>query len=128
MILDASVTIALRSSRDPHAEAARALIVDAGDLVIHPVTLAETLVAPARVGIAAEVRDRLVDGLGIRVWEPDSDEPLRIAELRAATRVALPDCYVLGLAETAEMPMATFDARLAAEARTRGVAVVSSLI
>lgn len=124
MILDASVVIALRSSRDPHADAARALILGAGELLIHPVTLAEALVVPARAGIAAEVRTRLVDGLGIRVWEPDFDEPLRIAELRAATRVALPDCYVLGLAEATDMSLATFDARLAAEARVRDVVVV----
>lgn len=126
MILDASVAIALRTSRDPHAEAARALVLSTAELVIHPVTLAETLVAPARAGVAAEVRDRLVDGMRIGVWAPDADEPLRIAELRAATRVALPDCYVLGLAETTGMPLATFDARLASVARDRGVSVFPS--
>lgn len=123
MILDASVVIALRSPQDPHAESAASLVLAADELVIHPVTLAEVLVVPARAGLTVQVRDRLVDGLRMRVWNPDEDEPLRIAELRAATRVALPDCYVLGLAEAVKAPLATFDARLAAAARSRGVTV-----
>ncbi|MDT0156103.1 PIN domain-containing protein [Microbacterium sp. ARD32] len=118
--------IALRSPRDPHAESAASLVVGADELVIHPVTLAEVLVVPARAGLADQVRARLVDGLGIRVSAPDADEPLRIASLRAATRVALPDCYVLGLAAETGSPLATFDAALAAAARGRDVTVVGA--
>lgn len=123
MILDASVVIALRSPQDAHAERARALVLSADDLGIHPVTLAEVLVVPARAGVAAEVRTRLVEGLGMRVCTPTDEEPLHIAELCASTRVALPDCYPLRLAERDGVPLATFDERLARAARERGVVV-----
>lgn len=123
MILDASVAIALRSPQDPHADAARAVVLSAEELVMHPVTLAEVLVVPARAGLAAQVRDRLIDELGVRIWDPDPDEPLRVAELRAATRIALPDCYVLQLAEQSGHEVATFDDRLRRAARGRGVAI-----
>jgi predicted nucleic acid-binding protein len=123
VILDASVVIALRSPQDAHAELARLLVLDRDELIIHPVTLAETLVVPARAGIAKEVRERLIDGIGMQVWRPDDDEPVRVAELRAETRVALPDCYVLALAELLGHPLATFDARLAAAATARGVQI-----
>lgn len=123
MILDASVAIALRSPEDPHAERAAAIVLAADDLVIHPVTLAECLVAPARAGRARDARRLLVERLGIRVWAPEDDEPERIAELRAATRVALPDCYPLLVAVTLGVPVATFDGYLAAAARGHGVAV-----
>lgn len=125
MILDASVAIALRSSRDVHAERARSLVLHAAELVIHPVTLAETLVVPARAGIADLVRARLLEGLGIRLWEPDVDEPLRVAELRAQVGVALPDCYVLALAEQTGLPVASFDKRLVRAAMQRGRAIAT---
>lgn len=124
MILDASVAIALRSPSDPHASRAAELILAAEDLVIHPVTLAECLVAPARSGSAGEVRRLLVEGIGIRVWATVDDEPERVADLRAATRSALPDCYPLLLATELGLPLATFDAVLAATARERGIHVV----
>lgn len=124
MILDASVTIALRSPQDAHAERASAMILGAEYLVLHPVTLAETLVAPARVGMAAEVRSLLLTGLGIQLWAPDDEEPQRVALLRARSRVALPDCYPLAVAQRADMALATFDEQLAAAARAQGVTVV----
>lgn len=124
MILDASVAIALRSPSDPHASRAAELILAAEDLVIHPVTLAECLVAPARSGSVAEARRLLVEGIGIRVWAPGEDEPERVADVRAAARVALPDCYPLLLAADLGLPLATFDAALAAAARERGLDVV----
>lgn len=123
MILDTSVLIALRSPQDPHADRVSALVMDADDLVVHPVTLAESLVAPARAGIAAEVRAQLTEGLGIRLWHPDDDEPERIALLRADSRVALPDCYPLAVAERTGLPLATFDEALRRTAQTRSVSV-----
>ncbi len=124
MILDASVAIALRSPQDAHADRAGAIATGADSLVLHPVTLAETLVGPAVAGIAAEVRALLLDGLGIRLWTPDDREPGRVALLRAQSRVALPDCYPLALAEHTGDVLATFDEALMRAARERGVAVV----
>lgn len=124
MIVDASVAIALRSPDDRHAAAAERIVVAAESLVIHPVTLAESLVVPARRGQARSVRDLLVDRLGFVVATTDADEPVRVAELRAATTVHLPDCYPLALAEHLGEPLATFDTGLAAAARARGIIVV----
>lgn len=123
MILDASVAIALRSPQDAHAAHAERLVVEADELIIHPVALAECLVAPARAGLLAETHRVLLDDLGIRLWHPDEDEPDRIATLRAESRVALPDCYPLTLAERTGYPLATFDAALRRAARDRGVPV-----
>ncbi|ALJ19936.1 type II toxin-antitoxin system VapC family toxin [Microbacterium sp. No. 7] len=123
MILDASVLIALRSPQDVHAERAAALVLDADRLIVHPVTLAECLVRPARAGRAGQVRQALLDGLGIRLWSPDDDEPERVALLRAQSGVALPDCYPLALAEQTGRPLATYDDALRDAARARGVGV-----
>lgn len=124
MILDASVVIALRSARDAHADRATALVLGVDELVLHPVTLAECLVVPARAGLANEVRDQLMDGLGMRLSRPGDDEPLRVAAVRAETGIGLPDCYVLALAEESGSALATFDSALRAAAIARGVDVV----
>ena len=125
MILDASVVIALRSPRDAHAERAARLVLDADRLIVHPVTLAECLVVPARRGVADAVEAALRRDLGVEVWQPADDEPRRVAGLRAAVRIALPDCYPLALAEETGQPLATFDAALAEAAAERGVPVVA---
>ncbi len=124
MILDASVVIALRSAEDRHAERAAALVIGAEDLVIHPVTLAECLVVPARAGIAEQVREQLLIGVGMHLWQPDEDEPVRVATVGAGVRVGLPDCYVLALAEHTGTAIATFDDGLRAAAGARGIEVV----
>ncbi len=124
MILDASVAIALRSAEDAHSERAAEIVADTPILTMHPVTLAEVLVAPARVGAAAEARALLVDELGLSVWVPDEEEPERVAILRARTRVSLPDCYPLMLAIETGEPLATFDEALQRAALELDVAVV----
>lgn len=124
MIVDASAIIALRSADDPHADRAARLVAGIDELLLHPVTLAECLVVPARAGLARQVRDQLIHGLAMRLHHPDDDEPIRVATVRAQTRIALPDCYVLALAEQTGMPLATFDAGLRAVATSRGVNVV----
>ncbi len=124
MILDASAAIALRSADDPHAPAVARVVIGADELIIHPVTLAESLVVPARAGRTVEALRLLTEEIGIRVESSDSDEPARVADLRAATGIALPDCYPLALAERRADVLVTFDARLAGAARARGITVV----
>lgn len=123
--LDASFVIALRSRDDEHSRRAAAVITaDIGqELLIHPLTLAEVLVEPARVDREVAVRDALVDG-GVTMWQPDVDEPVRIARLRVTTSLKLPDCVVLALAERSGAALASFDDRLRAVARARGVPVL----
>lgn len=125
IVLDASVLIAALAPDDAHHDAARALILTspAPDALIHPLTLAEVLVGPAGRDDVVQFALRLAD-LGIRQDVPDADQPQRLAELRASTRLRLPDCCVLDLATFHESPLATFDERLAQVAGARGVDVL----
>lgn len=61
---------------------------------------------------------------GVEVAGYDSDEPLRLAELRATTGLKLPDCCVLDVALHHHAAMGTFDETLASAARQRGVVVI----
>ena len=122
VVLDASVLIGYLTPHDAHQVAAQR-ILDADEwvrFVLHPHTLAEVLVGPARrneVGPALAAFDRA----GIERWNPDPDYPRRIAVLRAESGLGLADCCPLDLAQQVGAGLATFDARLAAAARTRGV-------
>lgn len=122
IVLDASVLIALRSDRDVHSEAARRVLTHSPSLLVNRVTLTEALVEPARHGRAAELRD-LYRAIGIEEWQPDADEPLRVADVRARSRLRLPDAYVLALALHRSATLATFDEELASAARAAGVGV-----
>ncbi|MDR0958812.1 MAG: PIN domain-containing protein [Propionibacteriaceae bacterium] len=122
IVLDASVLIAVLDPHDAHHQRAAAFVTAEQDegMLIHPLTLAEVLVAPARVGKAAFVR-RSIIASGVEVWDPDDDEPERLADLRVATGLKLPDCCVLDAAEHSSSSLATFDVRLDAVASRRGV-------
>lgn len=124
IVVDASVLIAHLDAADPHHERATALLHDAADepLVASPVTLAEVLVGPARTG-QLDRATSAVDQLGVTAAPLGDDAPIRLASLRAATRLNLPDCCVLLAAEQAQGEVATFDDRLAAAARERGLVV-----
>lgn len=123
--LDASTLIAHLSQRDSHHAAATEILLNAppGTLLVHPLTLAEVLVGGVRVGRGAAMRDHL-RAAGIHVTPLDADEPLRLAELRAASGLKLPDCCVLDVAVHQQASLATFDMALAAAARRRGVVVL----
>jgi predicted nucleic acid-binding protein len=126
IVLDASVLIAHLDRRDAHHEAATRLLAETGGkpLGASSITLAETLVAPARAGrledaLAALSRLRVADlGLG-------EDAPARLAELRAEMAVRLPDCCVLLVAEENEAAVASFDRRLVEIARGLRLATLS---
>ncbi len=125
IVLDASVVIAFLDSADAHHAAAYEILASgaADDPVVHPLTLAEVLVAASRAGHGARLASDLAT-LGVRTDLPDAAQPLRLAELRATTRLRLPDCCVLDLASFHGATLATFDGRLATEARDRGLGVV----
>lgn len=123
--LYASVLIAHLSAADSHHAVATAILLDAtpGSMLVHTVTMAEVLVGGFRVGRGAAMRDGLrAAGVGIAPHDPD--EPLRLAELRAATGLKLPNCCVLDVAVHHQASLATFDVDLGAGARHRGVAVL----
>lgn len=118
--LDASVLIAHLYPRDEHHHAATEYLRErAGEpLLIHPLNLAEVLVGGVRAGRGQELLDDL-HAIGIRVADPRTDEPLRLAALRVDTGLKLPDCCALDTALASESALATFDERLASVARTR---------
>ncbi|MFA4927723.1 MAG: type II toxin-antitoxin system VapC family toxin [Patulibacter sp.] len=126
IVLDASMVIALLDGDDAHHAAATRVLADAGavDLGISPITLAEILVGPTRDGRADQAR-ALLDALDLKSipWGPDT--PARLAALRVASKLKLPDCCVVLAAEEAGFgTIATFDAQLARVAVERGLAVL----
>lgn len=125
IILDASVLISYWGGADAHTPLALDILDTEDELVMHPVTLAEWLVGPVRVGREA---DALADfaRLGVERHSPTIDEPVRVARLRAETRLKLPDAYVLAASIAGEATLATFDHRLADVARERGVTVLGA--
>ncbi|MFT4260106.1 type II toxin-antitoxin system VapC family toxin [Microbacterium sp.] len=125
IVLDASVLISYWAGSDAHTEAAFGILDTEEDLMLHPVTLAESLVGPARVGEEQRALDDFAR-LGVERHRQLIDEPLRVARLRARTGLKLPDAYILATAVELGATLATFDRRLADAARERGVAVVGA--
>ena len=127
IVVDASWIVALRDEDDVHHRRAVetfAQIADE-DAVLHPVTLAECLVAPARMGVMEEAAALL--RASFDVTGMDLDAPLRWAQLRAATGLRLPDAIVLDTAlHQRARAVATFDEQLAARACTRGLEVLGA--
>lgn len=122
-ILDASVLIAAMNPRDAHHRNAVALLrrgAIAGSLVAHPITIAESAVGAAEHGHLQELKAAYA-ALGIAAVDGDREQPWRLAQLRATSRLPLPDCCVLDLAMELQGELATFDGRLAAAAQRRDV-------
>jgi predicted nucleic acid-binding protein len=123
IVLDASVLIAhLDGSDRHHADAQSLLEANRREpLGASPITLAETLVSPARVGRLADAETALrrlsVDELAL-----GENAPTRLAQLRTDTGLKLPDCCVLLAAQDHDARVASFDADLVKSARKLGLA------
>ncbi len=125
IVLDASVLIAYLDADDGHHGAAETLLareID-DDLAANPLTLAEVLVAPARDGRLDPVLSVLRD-LDVEALPFPADTAVRLAQLRATTRLKMPDCCVLLSAQDAGARVASFDARLAQAAEDRELPVL----
>lgn len=124
IVLDASVLIAHLDAADVHHRRATAVLMaaatDAEEVAASPITLAEVLVGPARIG-------RLEQGLaalrllGVATVDLPSDAPAQLAELRATAALKLPDCCVLLAARQGGAAVATFDTDLATAASRSGL-------
>lgn len=134
IVLDASVLIAHLDRNDLHHARAEAVLADAGAeaLLASPLTVAEVLVAPARRG-RLDAAEAALATLEIQVVPLGADAPRRLASLRAETDLRMPDCAVL-LAAEAPHPdgdghagVATFDQRLGAVGRRRGLRVLPAV-
>ncbi|WP_419855170.1 type II toxin-antitoxin system VapC family toxin [Candidatus Poriferisodalis sp.] len=127
IVADASWVVALRDPNDDHHLPAAAINrgIDDEDVWLHPVTLAECLVAPARLGVLQDAVLRL--RAAFEVPDIERDAPVRWAALRAETGLRLPDAVVLDTALThGARAIVTFDAKLAAAASEHSLGVVSS--
>ena len=124
IVLDASVLIAHLDGRDPHHQAAVELLRDhAMELFgASQISLAETLVAPARAGRLEDAQEAL-EKLSVRELAFGHDASPRLAGLRADTGLKLPDCCVLLTAEDHQGRVASFDQSLCERARRLGIPV-----
>lgn len=112
ILVDASVLIAWLDERDAHHEAAIDMLASVERFLVHPLTLAEVLVHPARQGREGEVLTRL-QAIGMVVSTLPID-PVDLAKVRAATGLRMPDCVVLASARVHQLSVASFDEGLRA--------------
>ncbi|MDE0115296.1 MAG: PIN domain-containing protein [bacterium] len=125
IVADASWVVALRDPGDRHHDQALAINRDIGseDAFLHTVTLAECLVAPARLGVLEAASEALRSSFVIA--NVDDGGPERWAVLRSESGLRLPDAIVLDTALShGARAVATFDARLAAVSFQRGLEVL----
>lgn len=122
IVLDASVLIAHLDSDDPHHAGAQGLLESSTDeaLGASPITLAETLVSPARAGRLTDAETAL-HRLGVNELPFGEETPARLAQLRAEVGLKLPDCCVLLAAQEHDGIVASFDTALLAAARKLGL-------
>jgi predicted nucleic acid-binding protein len=122
IVLDASVLIGHLDGRDRHHQRARELLTANVDTPFgaSTISLAETLVGPARSGNSQLARDAL-DRLAVEELAFGEGAAARLASLRAETGLRLPDCCVLLAAQDHDGAVASFDANLARRARDLGL-------
>ena len=125
IVADASWVVALRDPSDRHHRRAVAVNQEIAqeDALLHPLTLAECLVAPAQKGTADEADALLRAAFDIDIIEVDA--PLRWAKLRAGNRLRLPDAIVLDTAMNRHArAIVTFDEQLGVHASDHGLVVL----
>ena len=122
IVLDASVLIAHFESADAHHGAATDLLLThaSEQFASSVVTLAEVYVGAARSGQAARL-EHLLAGLEVETLALPAEGARRLGELRASTRLRMPDCCVLYAAEVHAAAVATFDEALTARAVDLGL-------
>jgi predicted nucleic acid-binding protein len=122
IVLDASVLIAHLDGSDRHHAKARSLLeANSGEpLGASSITLAETLVSPARAGRLGDAEAALQQ-LGVQELPLGAGAPGQLAEMRAEVGLKMPDCCVLLAAQDHEGIVASFDSDLLSAARKLGL-------
>jgi predicted nucleic acid-binding protein len=122
IVLDASVLIAHLDGRDRHHAEAETLLKESSSepLGASAITLAETLVFPARTGRLTDAEAAL-QRLGVAELTLGENTSGRLAKLRAEANLKMPDCCVLLAAEEHKGIVASFDSDLLAAARKLGL-------
>lgn len=124
--LDASALIALYESSDLHHEWARKMLTQTldFDLGMSALTWAEVMVRPARSGLLVEFITNTL-GLSIEINPLTDLDAEPIAQIRAATKLTMPDSVVLHTAQVTGGAIATTDAKLAKVSADLGLKVFS---
>ena len=127
IILDASVLIGHFELADAHHADATALLRAHAleSFAASVVTLAEVYVGAARAGRTDQLHQLLAQ-LQIESLDLPADAARRLGELRATSKLRMPDCCVLYSAEQHNAAIATFDDKLAARAADLGLTVATS--
>ncbi|WP_343601386.1 type II toxin-antitoxin system VapC family toxin [Mycobacterium sp.] len=127
IILDASVLIGHFEPADAHHADATALLRahSRESFAANVITLAEVYVGAARAGRADKLH-RLLGRLQIESLELPARAARRLGELRATTKLKMPDCCVLYSAQQHNAAIATFDDNLATRAADLGLTVATS--
>ena len=123
IVFDASVLIAAMTPEDAHHATAISLLatLEVGNVsLIHSVNLAEVLVGQVPYGLEESAAFEIAAS-GVEAIDTDDDTPVRLARLRAATKLGLPDCCALDAALETGCAIATFDERLARVATSLGI-------
>jgi predicted nucleic acid-binding protein len=122
IVLDASVLIGHLDAGDPHHAGAQDLLQASGEetLGASTITLAETMVSPARTSRLADAEGAL-QRLGVIELSLGENAPGRLAQLRAEVRMKLPDCCVLLVAQEHAATVASFDSDLLVAAGMLGL-------
>ncbi|MGH3958662.1 type II toxin-antitoxin system VapC family toxin [Mycobacterium sp.] len=118
IVLDASVLIAHFEPADVHHDRATGLLLahQAENFAASVISLAEIYVGAARANRMADV-ERAIARLNVDAVPLPATAARRLAEIRAATNLKLPDCCVIHAAEQHNAAVATFDTGLADQAR-----------
>lgn len=122
IVADTSWVVAVRDPQDVRHPAARAAFDAVGDeqVLLAPLTLAECLVGPARLGRAEEAERDLRAAFDVAV--DDVSAPLRWALRRAGSGLRLPDAVVLETAVAGgARAVLTYDERLARACTAAGI-------
>ena len=122
IVLDASVLIAHLDGGDRHHAEAQILLGQGAEGVLgaSAITLAETLVSPARAGRLADAEAAL-QLLDVNQLPLGEGAPGRLAMLRAEVGLKMPDCCVLLAAQEHSGTVASFDSDLLTAARKLGL-------
>lgn len=122
IVFDAGVLIAHLEPSDLFHDAATGFLeeFEEFDFAASVVTLAECLVRPAQFGRSSEAVAKL-DRLELIRLDVAADAGSRIADIRAHTRLKMPDAIVLYTAEREGAELVTTDRGLSSAATARGV-------
>lgn len=127
IVLDAIVLIGFMHDQDQRHQAAVTLLRNAAGepFGVSPLTLAEAMVGPARLGRLPAAEQMLQD-IGVAEVPFPPRAAAKLAQLRATSGLKMPDCCVLLAAQSTQASLATFDQRLAGAAIARGITVVAA--